>query len=484
MIKNTALYLTMTYWILLFFLTVRQSHGRKVRFAKIFVLGSLEFLYPRHFIVHDRDAFTKRWVKPKLGPFIPFYFMLCSFLLPCMADGQAPAANYEESKVPGYTLPGLPATLPEWENSRDRLISQFENEVYGQVPIGRYQMAVSVMKERDRVLAGKADMKEIRINIITSKGELPINVLLLVPAGSSDPVPVIFGMNFYGNHSIHRDTVISLSDRWMRQNKNYGIKDNSATETSRGVRAYRWAVSKILDRGYALATFYYGDLDPDFHDGFQNGIHPLFYREDQVAPASHEWGAISAWAWGARRVMDYLGTNPQIDSTKIALFGHSRLGKTALWAGAQDKRFAAVIANNSGCGGAALSRRRFGETVQIVNNSFPHWFCANFKKYNNNESQLPVDQHQLIALIAPRPVYITSASEDLWADPKGEFLATKEASRIYSLYKGIKNPVINTVPQPGQPLLGQVSYHIRPGKHDVTHYDWERFLDFLDFHFK
>ncbi len=411
-----------------------------------------------------------------------FFLVLFGAFLSSRA--QLPTANYDENRVPEYILPALPTTLKEWENSRSGLIAQFENEVYGRVAEGSFRTEVTITRQRNGVLAGKADLKEIRVQIITSRGELPIDILLLTPLGSTGPMPVILGLNFYGNHSIHRDTAISLSDRWMRRNEDYGIENNKATEASRGVRAYRWAIDKILSRGYALATFYYGDVDPDFHDGFSNGVHPLFYQEGQIAPRPDEWGSVSAWAWGTRRVLDYLQTDPQIHEGKIALFGHSRLGKTALWAGAQDKRFAAVIANNSGCGGAALSRRKFGETVQIINTSFPHWFCTNFKKYNERESQLPVDQHQLIALIAPRPVYITSASEDLWADPKGEFLAAREAGRVYSLYNSTSNPLLEKIPPSHTPVLGPISYHMRSGKHDVTDYDWDRFLDFLDLHFK
>ena len=412
------------------------------------------------------------------------FFITLLLIIPVLMNAQVRQAITDEKDVPVYELPEVLVSLKgkkiknvkSWENiRRPEVLKMFQDEVYGRIP-GDLKIARSrVVDEDENALGGIAKRKQVVLTFVKNDKELNVEILIYLPKGIQN-FPLFLGYNFYGNHTIINDAAIRLTESWVRDNPAFGIVNNQITEQSRGVRSSRWPVEEIIKSGCGVATIYYGDVDPD-RDNFGDGIHPLFYDKSQSEPADDEWGAIAAWAWGLSRALDYFETDKDIDATKVAVIGHSRLGKTALWAGATDRRFAAVISNDSGCGGAALSRRKFGETVARINTSFPHWFCNNFNKYNNHEEKLPVDQHMLLALIAPRPLYVASATEDLWADPRGEFLSAKFASPVYQLY-GLEGLPATEMPEPDSPVKGIVSYHIRTGKHDITAYDWEQYIGF------
>lgn len=399
--------------------------------------------------------------------------------------------NFDERKVPDYTLPDpfeLPGgeiitTTDVWVNQqRPKILNIFQDEVYGRVPDGHVDVEFETLSSSGNALGGLAVRKEIRVWFNCNEINSYMDILLYLPSCKEhQPVPLFLGLNFMGNHSIHSDPEITLSTRWMPDAPDSGIIHNQATKKSRGTRSQRWPVEMLLSHGTGLATIYSGDLDPDFDDGFQNGIHPLFFKSGQLKPAPNEWGALSAWAWGLQKAMDYLETDDQVDHHRVAVIGHSRLGKAALWAGAKDERFNLVVSNSSGCMGAALSRRKFGETIPAINTIFPHWFCENFKVFIDREDQLPVDQHMLIALIAPRPVYVASAQMDYWADPKGEFLALKAAEPLYRLF-GVEGIDIDEIPDINSPTWNTLGYHIRPGIHDITEYDWEQYIQFAQNH--
>ena len=399
-------------------------------------------------------------------------------------------ANYDESKIPEYILPDPLVMLngksvintKMWSKKRrPEILSLFEENVYGKLPGELNISSYEVLEESQDALNNQAIRKQVLLKFRKQDKELEVNILIYLPKNIKK-APLFLSYNFNGNHTITKEEEVFITKSWVFNNEKMGINDHKASEASRGIRTNRWAIEKIIASGYGLATIYYGEIDPD-KDDFSDGIHPFFYTENQTKPADNEWGSIAAWAWGLTKAMDYFEKDKDIDHTRVIVMGHSRLGKTSLWAGATDERFALVISNNSGCGGAALSRREIGETVKRMNTRFPHWCCKNYDAYNDNVNGLPIDQHMLIALMAPRPVYIASAEEDRWADPKGEFLSAYYATPVYELFdkEGITT---SEMPNTNEPIQNTIGYHIRTGKHDVTEYDWEQYIKFANKHLK
>jgi hypothetical protein len=402
-------------------------------------------------------------------------------LAPALAQ-QRPDVLYDEARVPAYTLPNVLAgvqTAKDWPARRQQILEIYRTQVFGRSPGKPSAQRFTIEGVDKAALGGRATRKLVTISF----GAGPrIHMLLYLPAGKQ-PAPVFHGLSFSGNQTVSNDPGVPLGEEWVRDPETKQMVKRTAAESSRGRAAEQWQLDRILEHGYGLATIYYGDIEPDFDGGFQYGVRPLFLPLGQTAPAADEWGAIGAWAWGLSRAMDYLETDPGVDAARVAVFGHSRLGKTALWAGAQDTRFSLVISNESGEGGAAISRRDYGERTEDLNAHFPHWFCLNFRQYNHREDQMPFDSHFLLALIAPRPLYVASAQGDQWSDPRGEFLGAFHASRVYELL-GKQGLGSDRMPTIEQPVMHTVAYHIRSGKHDVTAYDWEQYLKFADMQWK
>lgn len=365
-----------------------------------------------------------------------------------------------------------------WRSRRTEIFTLFRHYMYGYEPAPPDNLSAVVANTAADLFAGKATRKLVDL-IYGPAGAPVLHLLLVVPNDRAGPAPVFLGPNFYGNHAVLDDPEIPLTDVWV-PHRAPGQVNNRATEASRGTAVSRWAIESSIDRGYAVATFYHGDLDPDWYD-FTDGIHPFYAKGDPTDRGLRDWGTIAAWSWGVHRTVDYLVTDPDIDSSRIAVMGHSRNGKVALWAGALDERIALVVSNQSGCSGAALSRRRNGETLYWLNELFGHWFALAYHQFNDHEERLPFDQHFLISLIAPRPVLIASAAEDAWADPRGEFLSARAADPVFRLL-GVEGLEATEQPPTSELVDSRLGYHLRPGDHGVGPEDWAVFLDFADLH--
>lgn len=375
-------------------------------------------------------------------------------LLP-LAMSQPPAEYPPDPPIPSYTLPDLlggTATKEQWPARREAILELFRAHVYGRVPKNDYTSEFKLAAENAAALNGQATLKVVDVVIRRGDASLSIRLNLFIPNAPRDPVPAF----------------LLICNRGV-----------AAADPTRAVKSEFWPVEQGIARGYAMAVFQNSDVDPDKDDGFKDGIHGLL---DDGPRTAESWGTLAAWAWGASRCLDYLIEDPRVDGERVAVIGHSRGGKTALWAAAEDARFALAVSNNSGCGGAALSRRKFDGKEQIARivKTRSYWFCKRFSDYAENEAALPVDQHMLLALIAPRAVAVGSATADTWADPRGEYLSLVNAAPAFRLFDE------NVITEPNMPRpdvarnAAAMHYHLRTGKHDLTLKDWTAYWDFAD----
>ncbi|QDT66867.1 alpha/beta hydrolase family protein [Calycomorphotria hydatis] len=366
---------------------------------------------------------------------------------------------YREEQVPDYELPellktesGKPITSSEeWlKLRRPEIVKIFEEEMYGRLPGEPEELEFEVIESDPKAMDGAATLTRVKLNCRQGEEVLSIPLTLFTP-NDRKPAPTFLLIN-------NRDL------------------DN--TDPTRQHRSGFWPAEEMIARGYGIAAIQGGDLSPDRAGGLLEGLHRLFPQTDPRP--SNGWGSLAAWGWGASRVMDFFETSDLVDETKVAVVGHSRGGKSALWTGARDQRFALVISNNSGCGGAALNKRVYGEPIDVIVDRFPYWFAPALQQYANREAEMPYDQHMLMALMAPRAVYVASAGDDLWADPRGEYLAIAESSPVFQLF-GDEGLSTSVRPELNKPVTSQhMGYHIRPGKHNLTPVDWSYYADFAD----
>ncbi len=372
--------------------------------------------------------------------------------------------NYDEAKVPPYVLPdlfasagGRIATPAEWEQRRrGELLDLFRREVYGVAPPKPDTLAFRIIETDAKAMDGKATLKRVAISFQLKGEPFTFHLTLFVPNDRSGRAPVFLLLNHRGPNN---------------------------TDPSRKTQSEFWPAEYVIGRGYAVAAINVADeVEPD-NARATTGLR-AFYRQRYEKPDELTWGALCAWAWSGSRAMDYFETDPDINPSQVAVLGHSRSGKTSLWAGAQDSRFALTCVNGAGEGGPALARRNFGETLGQITRNFPHWFTPTYAGYAKMIDALPVDQHQLVALVAPRAYHGGDASNDLWADPRGSWLSLVEASKVWALYGKAavmkdEMPLVNDLY-----VNGPIAYHIREGGHGLTLFDWKLYLDHADQLFK
>ncbi len=405
------------------------------------------------------------------------FSLVSAFLASAVIPFQAAGASFPDaSELPSRpSLPdplvmfnGKPVTTKEqWVNERrPELKALFQHYMYGHMPPGTARFEVQGADRQ--FFGGKATRKQVTLHC-DRPGAPTVDLLVVIPNQREKPVPAFVGLNFCGNHTLVNDAAVPLPQSWMRDSCP-GVSKNQATDAGRGAQVSTWALEQSIDRGYAMAVLYYGDVEPD-QPNAPDGV--------RAAYKDYDWGAVAAWAWGLSRAVDYMLTDSAIDPKRIAVVGHSRNGKAALVAAAFDERIAMTIPLQAGCGGTAPSRGTVGESVKQINTNFPHWFNAAFKTFNEHPDRLPFDQHCLIALCAPRPVFLPNAVEDQWANPKGQFEMLQAAEPVYKLL-GANGLDADEMPEPGQLISSTLGYYIRPGKHSMTKEDWNVFLDYAD----
>lgn len=368
--------------------------------------------------------------------------------------------NYDETAVKPYELPnplasgkGRVRSARDWTARRAEILELFRTHVYGRRPGKPQRLRFETIEEKADAMGGTATLKRVAVHGTHDGRSHQFELTVFLPNARRGQVPMFLLLNNRGA---------------------------DITDATRKEKSGFWPAEEVIARGYGIAALQVGELSPDDNATFREGVIRLFEGTTEGPRAGDAWAGLAAWGWGASRAMDYFETDKRIDAKRVAVVGHSRGGKASLWAGAEDERFAIVISNESGEGGAALTRRNFGETLGQITKSFPRWFAANYAPFAGREETLPIDQHMLLALIAPRAVYVASADEDLWADPRGEFLSLAHASPVYALWK--EQPIApDEMPPLEQPLIrGKRGYHVRKGGHDLTPYDWQRFMDFAE----
>ncbi len=393
-----------------------------------------------------------------------------------------------ESDVPAYTLPD-PLVCRDgtkvddargWrEKRRPELLRMFESEVYGRPLVGRPEKMRFVVREAIKdARGGRATRLRVGVLFEGREDGRQMELLVYLPNQVQGRVPVFLGLNFDGNYTTTTEPDLPLPKHWANGLFYNKLKDNKPAESSRGINQHSWPYAYLLERGYGVATAAYGEVEPDMAGRWNDGPRGL-----GPEPGAGDWGSVGAWAWALSRAMDYLESNPRVDAKRVAVLGFSRLGKAAVWAAAQDERFAMCVSQQSGAGGVALSKRLFGETVENLTSRLGHWFAPNFARYATNEAVLPVDQHELVALIAPRPVLILSATTDLWSDPKGEFLGGLGATPVYRLL-GTDGLAMQGWPAPSTLVDSTIGYFLRPGAHDVTLEDWQATMAYAEKHLR